>query len=341
MTARLLVFLVLALLGTLAHGESDTAFAFDGVLTADQLWSLNQEAFQKANPKLPFRWTSDAKDSARAGGFEGMTLFGLPIYELVARFEQNKLAVITANFYARGDAGEISEPAFEKLRTTTTDTLTKMLGSKPAVRGKDATNAVRAEGLLWTTQKSQYLLEYSFTKEVKTRNIPFRAEFVRLEVRPAQQKQGLVTAALAAAKKTKFSGPTHVKRDAEKGDVWLVDVPMVDQGQKGYCVVASAERVMRYYGNDVDANELAQIANSDSAGGTSLRAMRDSMKKVAARFKVKVRDHETMEVKDILAMIKDYNRAAKRRCSRKSTPRSHASNSAAWKRRNLRVAKPA
>jgi ABC-type bacteriocin/lantibiotic exporter with double-glycine peptidase domain len=103
-----------------------------------------------------------------------------------------------------------------------------------------------------------------------------------------------------------------VKRDAGKGDVWLVDVPMVDQGQKGYCVVASAERVMRYYGNDVDANELAQIANSDSAGGTSLRAMRDSMKKVAARLKVKVRDHETMEVKDILAMIKDYNRAAKR-----------------------------
>jgi hypothetical protein len=50
----------------------------------------------------------------------------------------------------------------------------------------------------------------------------------------------------------------HVKRDPVSGDVWLGDVPMVDQGQKGYCVVASAERVMRYYGSKVDENELAR-----------------------------------------------------------------------------------
>jgi hypothetical protein len=41
---------------------------------------------------------------------------------------------------------------------------------------------------------------------------------------------------------------------------------MVDQGEKGYCVVASVERVLRYYGGTVDQHELAQIANSDAAG---------------------------------------------------------------------------
>jgi hypothetical protein len=241
-----------------------------------------------------------------------MTLFGRPIYEVVARFEGNKLGVVSANFYARGDAGDLTEPAFEKLRTETIDAITKATGQKPTERGRDQSSAVKAEGMTWTTAKSQYLLEYSFTREVKTRNIPFRAEFVRLEVRPAAQKQGLIAASLSSGKKEKFNGPTHVKKDAASGDVWLGDVPMVDQGQKGYCVVASTERVMRYYGNDVDANELAQVANSDAAGGTSSAAMRAALKKLAARLKVRVREHESIDVKEILDMIKDYNRNAKK-----------------------------
>ena len=36
-----------------------------------------------------------------------------------------------------------------------------------------------------------------------------------------------------------------MRRKAESGDVVIPDVPMVDQGQKGYCVVACAERLMR------------------------------------------------------------------------------------------------
>ena len=285
--------------------------AFDSMLANEQLWALDQESFQKATAGLPLRWTSSAQDSARAAQ-EGMTLFGRPVVEVVVRFEEKKPAVITTNFYARGDAGDLTEAAFKKLLSETIETITKATGAKYSIRGKDAASAVKAEGLIWTTPKSQYLLEYSFTKEVKTRDIPFRAEFVRLEVRPVQKKQGLVAQALASAKKEKFAGPIHVKRDAATGDVWLGDVPMVDQGQKGYCVVASTERVMRYYGTDVDANELAQIANSDAERGTSLESMRGAMKKVAARLKVKIREHESMEIKDILAMIKDYNRVAKK-----------------------------
>ncbi|HET6408582.1 MAG TPA: C39 family peptidase [Chthoniobacteraceae bacterium] len=287
--------------------------AFDTVFAHPQLWSLDQDGFEKATPGLRFEWTSSARDSARAASRSGMTLFGRPVYEVVARFDGgDKLSMISVNFYARGDAGEITEPAFEALRTGTIETLTKATAQKPVVRGRDPTSAVKAEGMTWTTAKSQYLLESSYTREIKTRNIPFRAEFVRLEVRPAAQKQGLIAASLSSTKKEKFSGPTHVKKDAATGDVWVEGVPMVDQGQKGYCVVASTERVMRYYGNDVDANELAQVANSDAAGGTNSLAMRAALKKLAARLKVRVREHESIEVKQVLAMIRDYNRNAKR-----------------------------
>jgi len=306
--SRLFVASVAVLL-VAATGPAE--ISFDSLLMNESLWSLDQPAFEKATQKLPFRWTSDQqRDSARAAR-PGMTLLGLPLTEIIVRFEQNKLTRITANIYARGDAGSLDEPKFTALVASARDTLSKSTGVKAAERGKDPTSAVKAEGVAWQTAKSLYLLEYSFTKEVKSRNIPFRAEFVRLDISPPQKNVGLL-ASVANATHAKFVGATHIKRDTANGDVWLGDVPMVDQGQKGYCVVASTERVMRYYGSDVDANELAQVANSSASGGTSLGSMRDAMKKLTARLKIRTRELEKTDMKDIMDLVKDYNRAAKR-----------------------------
>jgi hypothetical protein len=284
--------------------------AFDAILSTENLWALSPEEFQKATRGMPFAWTSDAHDSARAARPD-MTLFGQPVYEVVARFGESKLKEISALFYARGDAGNFNELRFRELLRNSTDAISKFTNAKLVVRGKDASNAVKAEGLIWQTDKARFLLEYSFTKEVKSRDIPFRAEFVRLEITPPEKKSGLLQSALSTGR-TKFTGKSHVKRDATSGDVWLSDVPMVDQGAKGYCVVASTERVMRYYGNPVDANELAQIANTQTEGGTNPAEMNAALKKLAARLKVRVRPIEEQTVRGILDMIKDYNRAAKR-----------------------------
>jgi len=238
-----------------------------------------------------------------------LTLFGQPVYEAVMRFDGGKASLFTVNFYARGDAGELTEVQYKNLLLATVEAITKATGLKHTVRGKDATNAVRAEGLVWQTAKSQFLLEYSFTREVKSRNVPFRAEFIRLEIRPVEKKASMITT--ASPTRQRFNAAQHIKKDPS-GDIWLYDVPMVDQGQKGYCVVASAERVVRYYGGNVDANELAQIANTSAEGGTNVAAMSESLKKVAARLKVRVREHEKLDVKTILELMKDYNRAAKK-----------------------------
>jgi hypothetical protein len=77
-------------------------------------------------------------------------------------------------------------------------------------------------------------------------------------------------------------------------------------------VVASVERVMRYYGAEVDQHELAQIANSDADKGTNSSAMLASLKKLTARLGVKSRPIYDENVTDFLKMVADYNRAAKR-----------------------------
>ncbi len=267
--------------------------------------------FETAAKGLGFRWVSQAHDSARAAG-GGLTVFGLPAVEAIARFDGEKVKEFTITIYARGDAGDLTKEAYDGLVRSAVETFNRSTGVKFTQRGKDPTNAVKADGLIWSTPQAQYLLEYSATREVKSRDIPFRAEFVRLEMTPPQKAASLLGAATTAQPRVKFNGPQRVKRDTASGDVLIADVPMVDQGQKGYCVVAATERVLRYYGGQVDANELAQIANSDAEGGTSYGGMLAALKKVGARLKVRVRQIEETDVKAVLELVKDYNRAAKK-----------------------------
>ncbi len=306
------------LLGFLLSLACADAATIDSLVARADLWNLTAEEFEKEFiPKYreevavkPFRWVSEAHDSARAAE-KKLTLFGLPLVEAIARFQEGKLAQVTAALYARGDMGDLAKEKFETLLKESIEALNKTTQAKLTVRGKDASNAVRPEGLIWQTPAAHYLLEYSFVKEVKTRGVAFRAEFVKLEVTPPPRTASLLSTVSGAAK-GKFVGATHVKRDTASGDVMITDVPMVDQGEKGYCAVACSERVMRYYGIPVDANEVAQIANSSGTGGTNPDMMLAALKKVGSRLRVRVRQVEDMDIKQILDLITDYNRAAKK-----------------------------
>ncbi len=52
------------------------------------------------------------------------------------------------------------------------------------------------------------------------------------------------------------------------GDVIITQLPMADQGLKGYCVPATWERVLRYTGVPGDMYSLSRIAQTDFGGGT-------------------------------------------------------------------------
>ena len=57
------------------------------------------------------------------------------------------------------------------------------------------------------------------------------------------------------------------------GDVVLKDMPMVDQGPKGYCVPATWERVMRYMAVPADMYVLAMAGSTAMGGGTDVNAI--------------------------------------------------------------------
>ncbi|MEM8953432.1 MAG: hypothetical protein AAGD22_04695 [Verrucomicrobiota bacterium] len=61
------------------------------------------------------------------------------------------------------------------------------------------------------------------------------------------------------------------------GDVVIGDIPMVDQGPKGYCAPATAERCMRQLGMAADMYLLAMAGNTGMGGGTSLTTLLDNI----------------------------------------------------------------
>jgi Peptidase_C39 like family len=281
--------------------------ALDAFLSSQNVWQMSAHDFTEANHGAGFHWISDARDAVETTR-PSLTLFKIPVCDAVANFTGDKLSGVTILFYNRGDAGALDKEKFDSLVQQCVNVITAFANVKFTQPGRDPANAVKAYRLVWQNAAVRLLLEYSFTK---TPEIPFRAEFVRLTITPPEKPKSLIEQSLAESRPAgKFSGIAHVKHESN-GDVWIDGVPMVDQGEKGYCVVASAERVMRYYGANVDQNELAELANTSAARGTNPTVMVDSLEKLANRLRVKVRTLLPFDPMQFEKMFTEYNRVAK------------------------------
>ena len=306
-----LIITLLLTAATLRAQVSPTPAPLDGILLRPDVWESKRETLEPELANLRFEWISASPEVARSA-LPGLAFHKRSLNEAILSFREGKLTEARLSYFNRGDSGALREDQFEDLVASVTADLSEVTGGPPVERGRDAANAVKAAGRTWAAGGTRYLLEWSATKASNVRAIPFRAEFIRLTVRPESSSFVPIGGAPATSRDMvkRFVGRDHVEHSAG-GDVKLRDLPMVDQGDKGYCVVASVERVMRYYGAAVDQHELAQVANSDAAIGTSTGAMLASLRKLTARLGIKVRSIYEWNVRDFLRIVDDYNRATK------------------------------
>ena len=308
----LLVVAAVQELSVNAQESASAAHSIDAIFLRTNPWEATPQELEPDLKNLGFEWISANRDLGRSAS-RGLNFQKHTLNEAIFSFRDGKLAGARLVYFNRGDSGALREEQFEELLGSITGELSALAGRQPTERGRDPGSAVKADGRIWDTGQTRYLLEWSVTNGSHVKGIPFRAEFIRLAISPGVTAPAAIGAASVTSRDLvkRFVGRDHVKGFAG-GDVKLGNVPMVDQGQKGYCVVASVERVLRYYGASVDQHELAQIANSDSAAGTSMDAMLASLKALTARLGVKVRSLYEWNVRDYFKMLEDYNRAAKR-----------------------------
>ncbi|MEM9399436.1 MAG: C39 family peptidase [Verrucomicrobiota bacterium] len=91
------------------------------------------------------------------------------------------------------------------------------------------------------------------------------------------------------------------KRD--NGDVIIKNIPMVNQGHKGYCVPATWSRYLNYVGVLVDEYQLARAAGTDLGGGTTFSGIVRGATQLARRNRLSV---DTVRSKMSMTRISRY-----------------------------------
>lgn len=102
-----------------------------------------------------------------------------------------------------------------------------------------------------------------------------RNEYVALRILPTTTWNDPQTARVSSSV-LKRTLENRVER-SNNGDVIIKDIPMVDQGPKGYCVPATFERTLRYFGIPADMYTLAMIGQSAAGGGTSMSVIQNHL----------------------------------------------------------------
>jgi len=87
-------------------------------------------------------------------------------------------------------------------------------------------------------------------------------------------------------------------RKEENGDVWIDNIPMVNQGPKGYCAPATFERAMRYMFVPADMYLLATAATAPG-GGTNTTKLSEDCKRLCSSKARRIRELDLSEDFDL------------------------------------------
>lgn len=273
----------------------------DALTAIPEVWSLTPDRLDaafaapkgvevKKNPY--FAWMTTSRDRAvfMKQPYPNLSLdlklFGgeLTAEEVVVDFLDGKLNGVTFSLYNRGDSGdsgEIGAEEFQRRLKLCGKKMSDMLQVRPSTRKSDSTQGLLAEGWTWVSPRGMAILEHN------PEATQGKVEFLRLKIAPRDVKGAFAAAFQGRSMAAKLSDlPKNVTKSAN-GDVFIKGIPMVDQGPKGYCVVASAQRLFEYYGIPADQHQIAQVAGTDARTGTSTLAMAEALGKIDYRFKTR------------------------------------------------------
>ena len=242
------------------------------------------------------------------------TFAGLKLGETLVLLRDGKPNGLRMSVWNRGDDGALDEAAFRDRAQQTIAAIARWAGAKGETfeRRTDPTKReADAGGLRWAAGATTVTLEWALVRK-GARNEP-AAEYLRIDALPsAAAPTAPGASSLAAGAAGRVDPRSRVVREAD-GTVWLRDVPMVDQGQKGYCAAATVARIMGYYGYDwADQHQIAAWVKSDADRGTDLAMLKAIGGVLHDRYRLVLADLPGT-VCDLQNLVRDYNREAKRR----------------------------
>lgn len=265
---KLFLLLITALLPLLLPGEGVPEITPERLTQAAGLPLLppeggwTREAFENAMRRcgLVFQGTP----TRRSTFLRNRTVFGIPATEmLVISDADDKVTLVDVIYSNKGDSVH-SRNMRQHIKRAGLDlkkNLTRLLGESG--REKFGAKGLQNSASVWTYGTVRFLVELR-REEYTILHVAYENGPEAGKAKPAAKK------AFAIHRKA-FAANVR-KNDA--GDIWIENIPMVDQGPKGYCVPATVERILRYYGiTQITMHQLADAGDTGKGGGTLVSHM--------------------------------------------------------------------
>ena len=210
-------------------------------------------------------------------------MFGAHPYSVAMYGENDKVTNFSIVFANKGDlfsakgggelhfdkntppaqAAAIVKTAMDKDLTAISETLTKKLGPPKKERFGEG-KAGRMNMQRWDWRGQTILLAEA------------EGEYVGVQIVTTAFAEAGGKAEDTVDKVIRARALANIEKRAN-GDVVVGEIPMVDQGPKGYCAPATAERAMRYLGVPADMYVLANAGETGFGGGTSVSTLLEGM----------------------------------------------------------------
>lgn len=312
------VTLLAALPASAQSVDQDLATLFENPAN----WSVKAEAFVSEHRDIGFRFV-DGHTMAMSSDRSKLKFHGASLCEARVYFEADAISRVELSIYNKGDAGAMEADPFGTLVNTTKSNIAQAMKDKGS---SGSTTSPRPNYFvnqhLWKTTSPAILMEWAFIKPHRSggKNVDFGAEFIKVLLVPNQAASTMASASGGTSAMI-LQNSRDIKKNITKnadGDVWVANIPMVDQGQKGYCAAATSERILRYFGLAVDQHQIAQIANTAAEGGTSFEGMDKAITLVGRQFMLDKKDllptsgGGSFEGSMHAKVIEQYNTVAKR-----------------------------
>ena len=244
-----------------------------------------------------------------AASVKDYRLFGTMPYSVALYSSQDGLATSMSIVFAnKGDFGSTAGLAQEHFKggTTATD------GTLSAAMDRDEQTVSQSLTTVLGAGKTE---RYG---EGKTRRKVTRWDWNGYAFLLSNEEGEYVSLAVVSSEVANAGGKTTAAKDAdlkkrlltsvvksENGDVHISEIPMVDQGPKGYCVPATFERGMRTMGLEADMYLLAMVGESQAGGGTSVELLLENVRHqvLSKGRRIKEEEIKQLRVQDIKRYI--------------------------------------
>ena len=273
-TLLLFVFLIPAVLFADETFRLEDFFAQNGNL----MWTLNQEQFCIVS-KLPLQ-SQDQYDNVlrfyEKDTAEKITLCNRAVPEVIFNFNKRKMQSVSISVYNRGDNGVINENEFNNLTAKVEKYIADLSKNSSPLKESRKFDKFHIDS---KTYKGAYC-DFIIRRNRSGR----QSEYIQLLIYPPGKAPKINEALQTNINRRELS--LNLVND-KNGDSYI-NLPMVNQGEKGYCAGATVERLMKYYGSNIDQQIIAQFAETDSYKGTDVNNLYNFLKNNTAKLKVRI-----------------------------------------------------